>query len=90
MAWFIAGILAVILVFGYFGLPIVWWTLAAGLLGWYLSAIAEFSSTTNIVLGALFVVVAAILNIQPLRRLVLTDRILALYRRILPDMSQTE
>jgi acyl-CoA dehydrogenase len=90
MAWFIAGILALILVFGYFGLPLVWWTLAAGLLTWYLSAIAEFSSIANIVLGALFVVVAAILNIQPLRRLVLTDRILALYRRILPDMSQTE
>ncbi|HSA68263.1 MAG TPA: acyl-CoA dehydrogenase [Burkholderiales bacterium] len=90
MAWFIAGILALILVFGYFGLPLVWWTLAAGLLTWYLSAIAEFSSITNIVLGALFVVVAAILNIQPLRRLALTDRILALYRRILPDMSQTE
>jgi acyl-CoA dehydrogenase len=90
MAWFIAGILALILVFGYFGLPLVWWTLAAGLLTWSLSAIAEFSSIANIVLGALFVVVAAILNIQPLRRLVLTDRILALYRRILPDMSQTE
>ena len=37
--------------FGYFGL-ILWWTLAAGLLTWYLSAIANFS-TTNIVLGAL-------------------------------------
>ena len=34
MAWFIAGILAVILVFGYFGLPVLWWTLAAGLLTW--------------------------------------------------------
>src|SRR5512134_1222833 len=90
MASLIAGVLAVILVFGYFGLPILWWTIAAALLTWYLSAAAEFSSTTNIVLGASFVVVAAVLNIQPLRRILLTDRILALYRRILPDMSQTE
>ncbi|HEV2430713.1 MAG TPA: acyl-CoA dehydrogenase [Burkholderiales bacterium] len=90
MAWFIAGILVVILVFGYFGLPILWWTLAAGLLTWYLSAIAEFSSTTNIVLGAVFVGVAAVLNIPALRRAVISNHILALYRRILPDMSQTE
>jgi acyl-CoA dehydrogenase len=90
MAWFIAGILVVILVFGYFGLPILWWTLAAGLLTWYLSAIAEFSSNTNIVLGAVFVGVAAVLNIPALRRAVISNHILALYRRILPDMSQTE
>jgi acyl-CoA dehydrogenase len=90
MAWFIAGVLAVILVLGYLGLPILWWTVAAALLIWYLSAIAGFGLVTNIVLGTLFVVVAAVLNIQALRRIVLTDRILALYRRILPDMSQTE
>src|SRR5512134_2080311 len=90
MASLIAGVLAVILVFGYFGLPILWWTIAAALLTWYLSAIAEFSSITNIVLGALFVVVAAVLNIPALRRAVISNPILALYRRILPDMSQTE
>jgi acyl-CoA dehydrogenase len=90
MAWFIVGVLAVILVFGYFGLPIFWWTIAAGLLTGYLSIIAEFSSTTNIVLGALFVVIAAILNIPALRRAVISNHVLALYRRILPDMSQTE
>ena len=40
MAWFIAGVFAVILVFGYFGVPILWWTIAAALLTWYLGAIA--------------------------------------------------
>jgi acyl-CoA dehydrogenase len=90
MAWFIAGVLAVILVFGYFGLPIFWWTIAAGLLTGYLSVVAELSATTNIVLGAVFVVLAAVLNIPPLRRAVVSNHILALYRRILPDMSQTE
>ena len=37
-----------------------------------------------------FLVAAAVLNIALLRRRALTDQILALYRRILPDMSQTE
>ena len=90
MAWFIAGVFAVILLFGYFGVPILWWTLAAGLLGWYLSAIAGFGPVTDIVLAALFVVLAAVFNIPVLRRAVISNRVLAIYRRILPDMSQTE
>ena len=54
MGWFIAGVFAVILVFGYFGLPILWWTIAAALLGWYLSVIAEFGPVTNVVLASAF------------------------------------
>ena len=38
----------------------------------------------------MFIVVAAVLNIPVLRRKLISDRILAIYRRILPDMSQTE
>jgi len=90
MVGFILGVIAVFLVFGYFGLPILWWTIAAGLLTWYLSAIAGFGFTVNVVLGIAFVVIAAVLNIPALRRAVISDRILAIYRRILPDMSQTE
>src|SRR3989442_10594440 len=90
MLAFALGGLAVFLVFGYFGLAIGWWTLAAGLLLWYLNAAAGFGFVTAVVLATLFVVIAAVLNIPLLRRKVITDRILAVYRRILPDMSQTE
>jgi len=90
MAWFIAGVLVVFLVFGYFGLPIFWWTVAAGLLAWYLSVIGAFGPVANIVLATVFIVVAAVLNIPVVRRWVFSNRVLALYRRILPDMSQTE
>jgi len=90
MAWFVAGVVAVILIFGYFGLPIFWWTIAAGLLTWYLSAIAGFGLVTNLVLAAVFILVAGVLNIPALRRAILSNRVLAIYRRILPDMSQTE
>ena len=41
-------------------------------------------------MATLFIVVAAVLNIPVLRRKLVSDRILAIYRRILPDMSQTE
>jgi acyl-CoA dehydrogenase len=90
MAWFVAGVLAVVLVFGYFGLPIFWWSVAAAAVLWWLSALADFASGTNLILAGLFVVAAAILNIPVLRRIVISNRVLAIYRRILPDMSQTE
>src|SRR3989442_623906 len=32
LGWFILGVVAVVLVFGYFRMPILWWTLAGGLL----------------------------------------------------------
>ena len=87
--WFI-GALAIFFVFAYFRMPLAWWTLAAGLMLVYLSVIAGFSTATNIVVFALFAVAALAFNVRPLRRAVISDRILAIYRRILPDMSQTE
>src|SRR6185503_9444203 len=84
------GVIAVFFVFGYLGLPILWWTIAAALFGWGVSVLAGFGPVTNIVLGTLFVLVAAVLNIPVLRRKIVSDPILAIYRRILPDMSQTE
>jgi acyl-CoA dehydrogenase len=82
--------LAVFLVFGYFGLAIGWWTLAGGLLLWYVAHLAAFTPFTSAVVAVLFLVVAAVLNLPLIRRKVITDQILALYRRVLPDMSQTE
>jgi acyl-CoA dehydrogenase len=90
MLWFALGVVAVVLLFGYFGLPILWWTLAAGVLGGCLSVIAGFGFATNLSLGIAFVAIAAVLNIPVIRRAFLSNRILAIYRRILPDMSQTE
>jgi len=82
--------LAVFLVFGYFGLPILWWTIAGGALLAVLSVVAGFGASANWVLVALFVAVAAALNVPILRRALFSDRILAVFRKILPDMSDTE
>src|ERR1051325_11554025 len=90
MTLFIAATLAAFVVLAYFGAPILVWTVAAAALLAYLSVIAAFGFATKVVLAALFVVVAAVLNVPWLRRKAFTDHVLALYRRILPDMSQTE
>src|SRR5919108_749018 len=90
MALFFATAIAAFLVLAYFGAPLLAWTVAGGALLWYLSVVAAFGYVTNVVLGAVFVLLAAVLNVPWLRRLAFTDHVLAIYRRILPDMSQTE
>src|SRR5438874_2887357 len=90
MTLFFAAAIAAFLVLAYFGAPLLAWTVAGGALLWYLSIVAAFGPVTNVVLAALFVLVAVVLNIRWLRRLSFTGPVLAVYRRILPDMSQTE
>ena len=89
LEFILAGIVA-FLVCGYFQLPILVWTIVAAAFGWWLGALAGFGPNTEMVLGVAFLAVAAVLNIPVLRRLVFTNHVLALYRRILPDMSTTE
>jgi len=90
MLGFALATLAVILVFGYFQMSLPWWTAAGGLLAAYLSGLAGFGAMGNAVLSAAFLAAAAALNVPALRRALFSDRVLALYRRILPAMSQTE
>jgi acyl-CoA dehydrogenase len=90
MTAFIVAAIAAFVVLAYFGAPILWWTLAAAVFLSWLSALAAFGFTTKVVLAVLFALVAAALNIPAIRRTAFTDRVLAIYRRILPDMSQTE
>jgi acyl-CoA dehydrogenase len=90
MTTFIVATIVAFFLLAYLGAPILWWTVAAAALLWYLSALAAFGFTTKVVLAVLFFVVAAVLNIPLLRRMAISNHVLALYRRILPDMSQTE
>src|SRR3954469_6092483 len=85
----LAGFVAFIVSASFPLTPLAWAVVAAAF-GWWLSAAADFGHTTNVVLGSLFLIVAAVLNIPFLRRLAFTDHVLAVYRRILPDMSPTE
>jgi acyl-CoA dehydrogenase len=77
----IAAAVVVFFVCAFFRLPIIAWTIAYG-------AIAVLTQSIPVMVA--FAVVAVILNVPPLRRLVFSNHVLALYRRILPDMSPTE
>jgi len=90
IAVFAAATIAVLLLLAYFHAPILLWTVAAGLiLATWLSAF-EFSTIVNFSVAAVFILIAAALNIVSLRRMLISDQVLAIFRRILPDMSQTE
>jgi acyl-CoA dehydrogenase len=81
IAYYLLAALLLVLVCAYFRLPLLYWTFA-------LAIPVAFSGEA--VLIAVFAVVALVLNLPVLRRAVFTDHVLAIYRRILPDMSSTE
>jgi acyl-CoA dehydrogenase len=90
MFGFALGTIAVLLALAYFQAPILVWAAATGLM---LASWAVGFSWPAAALWAVFVpfaIVAAVLTIPALRRAVLSNHVLAIFRRILPDMSQTE
>src|SRR5690348_11879371 len=90
MTAFIVVTVAAFLVLAFVAAPLAAWSVVvAALLAW-LSLLAEFGAATNWTLGVLFAVAAVIANLPALRRAVFSDRVLAIYRKILPDMSPTE
>ena len=90
IAVFAAATAAVLVLLAYFQAPILLWTVAAGLILATWAAAFQFSAQTNAVLFFLFIVIAPVLAVPALRRRLVSDHVLAIFRRILPDMSQTE
>jgi acyl-CoA dehydrogenase len=80
MAYWIAAVVATFLLLAYFRAPILAWTVAASALAWWLHPIA----------GVAVLVLFGLFTLPALRRSLFTNHVLGLYRRILPDMSQTE
>jgi len=78
------------MVLAYVRVPGWLWTVAAGLSVAGVVRYAHLAPTTAIVIAAVFAIFALVLNITVLRRALISNRILAIYRRILPAMSQTE
>jgi acyl-CoA dehydrogenase len=80
MVYWFAGLVAAFLLLGYFRAPLLAWTAVGAALAWWLNPVAAL----------VLVVLAAPFNIPPLRRALFSNHVLAIYRRILPDMSPTE
>jgi acyl-CoA dehydrogenase len=89
-AVFAVATVAVLMTLAYFQAPILVWTVAAGLMAASWAAVLQLSGQTNAVLLFLYILVAPVLVIPALRRRLASDYVLAIFRRILPDMTQTE
>jgi len=90
MTTFAFATFAILLALAALRAPIFVWSAAVGVMGASWAVILGFGATTNAVLAAVFLALALALNLPALRRRLLSDPVLAVYRRILPDMSATE
>lgn len=80
-------VVAVLWALAYFAAPLWAWTLAAALAlladGW----ICHSAPTLGWIV---FAVLAVLLNLRPLRRMLITDHLLGWFRKVLPPISETE
>ena len=90
MLTFAFGTLAVFVLLAFFRAPLFVWTAAIGVMGATWATILGFGTVLNTTLVAAFVALATAGNLPALRRKLFSDPVLAIYRRILPDMSPTE
>ncbi len=89
--WIFASAMVALLALAYANAPGLAWTAVCGALLVALAWFAPvFSLTAMIAAFAVFAVIAAVLNVVPLRRALISNPLLAIYRKILPPMSQTE
>jgi len=77
-------------VLAFVGAPLMIWTVAVGLLLVTLKAIGAMGDSAFAIGGGLFVLLALLLNVKPLRRAVLTSAIFKGFKAVLPEMSSTE
>ena len=90
MTGFLIAAFAAFLLLAYFRAPAWLWTAGTAFFLAWLSLWFDFSTAAGIALAAAFIAVAGALNLRRLRRRLISDRVLVLYKRILPPMSQTE
>jgi len=90
MTAFAFATFAVLLALAALRAPIFVWSAAVGVMGASWAVILGLGAATNAVLVAAFLALALALNLPALRRRLLSDPVLAVYRRMLPDMSPTE
>ena len=90
MTTFAIATVAVLAGLAFFRAPIFVWTAATGVMGGTWAVILGLGAATNAALAAAFFAMALVLNLPALRRRLLSDPVLAAYRRMLPDMSSTE
>ena len=90
VAWLTAAAVAAAWGLAYFRAPLWLWTVIAGAALAVATALWPWAASAQVALWVVFAVVAALLNLRPLRRRFLTKPLFASFRRVMPAMSDTE
>ncbi|HEY1077051.1 MAG TPA: acyl-CoA dehydrogenase [Fontimonas sp.] len=77
-------------VLAYVGAPLLIWTGACAGMLIALTLAGAIGMTALAIAGGIFVGLALLLNVRPLRRAVLTAPIFGVFKKVLPEMSSTE
>jgi acyl-CoA dehydrogenase len=89
-ALWLAGLLIALVALAYAAAPAWLWATAIGAFLLGISGAAGAPATVTTVALMVFAAGAAVLTFAPLRRALISDRLLAVFRKIMPPMSQTE
>ena len=84
---FALAVIAALWAMAYFAAPLWFWTLGIGAVLW---ANGLMHHSEQLASWAVFLILALILNARPLRRALVTDHLLAWFRKVLPPISETE
>lgn len=84
---FALAVIAALWAMAYFAAPLWFWTLGIGAVLW---ANGLMRHSEQLASWAVFLILALILNARPLRRALVTDHLLAWFRKVLPPISETE
>lgn len=90
LGWWCAAGFAAAWVLAYFRTPLLGWTFAAWLPLGYLTFLQPADPWSLVFWWLVFLAIAIPLNILPLRRVLVSNRILPLFRAAIPPMSSTE
>jgi acyl-CoA dehydrogenase len=90
VAWWIAAAVAAAWGLAYLRAPLWLWTVIVGAALAAATALWSGAASAQAALWAGFAAIAALLNLRPLRRGLLTRPIFAAFRRVMPAMSDTE
>ena len=89
LLWIVA-VIAVLWALAYLRLPLLISTLATTATLALVTLLVPINTVLLYTIWTVFLVAAIPLNIPPLRRLLISNAVLAVFRKILPKMSQTD
>ncbi len=90
MIWLILSLPVAVAALAYLRAPLFIWTLAGAFWLALAAVLGHWPMAAGVAVFAVYIALAALFNVKPLRRAMVSKPLLGFYRKILPPMSQTE